>query len=51
MRTFIFAAIAGIAGLILAVIEQRAGWDLGIWPYVGVGAICGLLNIATDKDN
>lgn len=51
MRTIIFALIAGIVGFILATIEKQAGWDLGIAPYIGIGIVCGLLNIATDKDN
>ena len=51
MKTVIFAIIAGIVGFILATIEKQAGWDLGIAPYIGIGVVCGLLNIATDKDN
>jgi len=51
MRTVIFAIIAGIVGFILAAIEKQAGWDLGMWPYIGIGVVCGLLNVATDKDN
>ena len=51
MRTIIFAIIAGIVGFILATIEKQAGCDLGIAPYVGIGIVCGLLNIATDKDD
>jgi len=50
-RTIIFAVIAGIIGFILATIERQAGWDLGIAPYFGIGIICGLLNVVTDKDN
>ena len=51
MRTIIFAIIAGIVGFILAVIEKQAGWDLGVGPYIGIGAVCGLLSVVTDKDN
>ena len=51
MKTVIFAIIACIAGFILATIEEQAGWDLGIAPYMGIGIICELLNIATDKDD
>lgn len=49
MRTIIFIIIAGIIGFILATIEKQAGWDLGIAPYMGIGIVCGLLNIATDR--
>ena len=51
MKTVIFAIIACIVSFILATIEKQAGWDLGIAPYFGIGIVCGLLNIATDKDN
>ena len=51
MRTIIFAIIALIVGFILATIEKQAGWDLGIAPYMGIGIVCELLNIATDKDD
>ena len=51
MKTVIFALIAGIVGFILATIEKQAGWDLGVGPYIGIGSVCGLLNIVTDKDN
>lgn len=51
MRTIIFTIIACIIGFILATIEKQAGWDLGIAPYFGIGIVCGLLNIATDKDD
>lgn len=51
MKTIIFAIIAGIVCFILATIEKQAGWDLGTAPYIGIGIVCGLLNIATDKDN
>lgn len=51
MRTIIFAIIACIIGFILATIEKQAGWDLGIAPYMGIGIVCELLNIATDKDD
>lgn len=51
MRTIIFIIIAGIIGFILATIEKQAGWDLGIAPYIGIGIVCGLLDIVTDKDN
>lgn len=51
MRTVIFAIIAGVGGFILAAIEKQAGWDLGVAPYIGIGVVCGLLNIVTDKDN
>lgn len=50
-RIIIFAIIAGIIGLILGVIEKQAGWDLGTAPYIGIGVVCGLLNIVTDKDD
>ena len=51
MKTVIFAIIPLIVGFIIATIEKQAGWDLGIAPYMGIGIICELLNIATDKDN
>lgn len=51
MKTVIFAIIAGIVGFILATIEKQAGWDLGLAPYFGIGMVCELLNIVTDKDN
>lgn len=51
MKTVIFTIIALIVGFILATIEKQAGWDLGIAPYMGIGIVCGLLNIATDKDD
>lgn len=51
MRTVIFAIIAGVVGFILAAIEKQAGLDLGVAPYIGIGVVCGLLNIVTDKDN
>lgn len=51
MRTIIFAIIAGIIGFILATIEKQAGLDLGIASYTGIGIVCGLLYIATDKDD
>ena len=50
-RTIIFAVIAGIIGFILAAIEKQAGWDLGLAPYFGIGAVCGLINVLTDNDN
>ena len=48
MRTIIFIIIAGIISFILAAIEKQAGWDLGIAPYIGIGIVCELLNIAID---
>lgn len=51
MKTVIFAIIACIVGFILATIEKQAGWDLGLAPYFGIGMVCELLNIVTDKDN
>lgn len=48
-RIIIFAIIAGIAGFILSAIEQQAGWHLGMAPYIGIGVVCALLNIATDE--
>lgn len=51
MKTIIFAIIASIVCFILATIEKQAGWDLGTAPYIGICIVCGLLNIATDKDN
>ena len=51
MRTIIFAIIAGIVCFILATIEKQAGWDLGTAPYIGIGIVCGLFSIATDKDD
>ena len=51
MKTVIFAIIAGIVGFILATIEKQAGLDLGMAPYFGIGMVCELLNIVTDKDN
>ena len=50
MRTIIFAIIAGIISTILIIIEKQTGWDLGIAPYAGIGIICGLLSIATDRN-
>ena len=50
-RIIICAIIAGIMGAILAVIEQQAGLDLGNAPYFGIGVVCGLLGIITDKDD
>lgn len=50
-RTIGFAVIAGILGFILAVIERQAGWNLGIAPYFGIGVICGLIDMLTDKRN
>lgn len=50
-RTIICAIIAGIIGFILATIEKQAGWDLGMAPYFGIGVVCGLLGIITDKDD
>lgn len=50
-RTIICAIIAGIIGFILATIEKQAGWDLGSAPYFGIGVVCGLLSIITDKDD
>ena len=49
MKTVIFAIIACIVGFIIATIEKQAGWDLGIAPYIGIGIVCGLLDIATDR--
>lgn len=51
MKTVIFAIIAGIVGFILATIEKQAGLDLGMAPYFGIGIVCGLFCIATDKDD
>lgn len=51
MRTIIFAIIAGIISTILIIIEKQAGWDLGLTPHVGIGIVCGLFCIATDKDD
>lgn len=51
MKTVIFAIIAGIVGFILATIEKQAGWDLGLAPHVGIGIVCGLFCVATDKDD
>ena len=50
MKTIIFAIIAGIVSFILATIEKQAGLDLGVAPYIGIGIVCVLLDIATDKD-
>lgn len=48
-KTIIFIIIAGIIGFILSTIEQQAGWHLGIAPYFGIGIVCGLIDVITDK--
>lgn len=47
-KTLCLLACSGIAGFILATIERQAGWDLGVAPYFGIGAVFALIDIATD---
>lgn len=50
-KTLCLCACSGITGLILSVIEQQAGWNLSIWPYIGIGAVFALIDIATDRND
>lgn len=51
MRTVIFAIITVIVSFILAAIDIQAGWDLGVGPYIGIGAVFALIDIATDRND
>lgn len=50
-KTLCLCACSCITDLILAVIEQQAGWNLSLWPYIGIGMVFALIDIATDRND
>lgn len=50
-KTLCLCACSGITGMILSVIEQQAGWNLSLWPYIGIGTVFALIDIATDMND
>ena len=50
-KTLCLCACSGITCLILSVIEQQASLNLSFWPYIGIGAVFALIDIATDRND